>query len=217
MIFFSRFRRFCELISLSFWFENSFQEYFRSFSLFLRSIFIQSNEVLRSNNNIRWMSAFDHISTINFRIFDSRVSLILFLDQSSSRLRFFLTKLQMLHELLSLWLMLARFEDDFGILLKDFLLTSKIFLIHFMIENRLSFKHKWQIYRSQRIQKIVCASIVLHIKQIQSFRLRINLFSIQQSLIHLLIFKCFLQIFVFANHLEFSNSICESETFLQRW
>jgi hypothetical protein len=57
--------------------------------------------------------------------------------------------------------------------------------------------------------------VVLHIKQIQSFRLRINLFSIQQSLIHLLMFKRSLQIFVFANHLEFSNSIRESETFFQ--
>jgi hypothetical protein len=46
------FWRFFVLISLSFWFENSFQEFFRFFSLFLRSIFIQLSEVLRSNNNI---------------------------------------------------------------------------------------------------------------------------------------------------------------------
>jgi hypothetical protein len=75
------FWRFCELILLSFWFENSFQEFSRFFSLFLRSIFIQSNEVLRSNNNIHWMNAFCFISTINSRVFDSKVSLILFLDQ----------------------------------------------------------------------------------------------------------------------------------------
>jgi hypothetical protein len=75
------FWRSCVLISLLFWFENSFQESFRSFSSFLRSIFIQSGEVLRSNSSIRWMSAFDHTSTIDSRFFDSRISLILFLDQ----------------------------------------------------------------------------------------------------------------------------------------
>jgi hypothetical protein len=35
--------------------------------------------------------------------------------------------LQMLHELLSLWLTFVRFVNDFEILLKNFLLTSKIF------------------------------------------------------------------------------------------
>jgi hypothetical protein len=121
------FWRFCELILLSFWFENSFQEFSRFFSSFLRSIFIQSNEVLRSDSNIHWMSAFCHISTIDSRVFDSRISLILFLDQLSRHSTIFLAKLQMLHELLSLWLTFVRFEDDFEILLEDFLLTSKIF------------------------------------------------------------------------------------------
>jgi hypothetical protein len=71
------------------------------------------------------MSAFDHISTIDSRSCDSRIFLILS-DQSSSLLRIFLAKLQMLHALFFLWLMLAWFEDDFEILLKDFLLTSRI-------------------------------------------------------------------------------------------
>ncbi len=119
------FWRFCELISLPFWFENSFQEFFRFFLSFLRSIFIQSNEVLRSNNNIRWMSAFDHINTIDSRSCDSRISLISF-DQSSFSLKIFLAKLQMLHELFSLWLMFERFENDFEIFLKNLLLTSRI-------------------------------------------------------------------------------------------
>jgi hypothetical protein len=121
------FWRFCVLISLSFWFENSFQEFSRSFSLFLRSIFIQSSEVLWSNSSIHWMNAFCHISTIDSRIFDSRISLILFLDQLSRHLTIFLAMLQMLHELLSLWLTLESFVNDFEILLEDFLLTSRIF------------------------------------------------------------------------------------------
>jgi hypothetical protein len=120
------FWRFCVLISLSFWFENSFQEFFRSFSSFLRSIFIQSSEVLRSNNSIHWMSAFDHTSTIDSRSCDSRIFSISS-DQSSRHSTICLAMLQMLHELLSLWLAFVRFEDDFGILLEDFLLTSKIF------------------------------------------------------------------------------------------
>jgi hypothetical protein len=100
---------------------------------------------------------------------------------------------------------------------RSFIDVENFFLIHLMIENRLSCEHKWQIHRSQWIQKILCSSIVLHIRQIQSFCLRINLLSVQQSLIHLLMFKSFLQIFVFANHLEFSNSIRRRETFLQSW
>jgi hypothetical protein len=75
------FWRFCELILLSFWFENSFQKFSRSFSSFLSSIFIQSSEILWSNNNIHWINAFCHINTIDSRIFDSRIFLILFLDQ----------------------------------------------------------------------------------------------------------------------------------------
>jgi hypothetical protein len=47
------FWRFCKLISLSFWFENSFQEFSRFFSSFLRLILIHSSEILRSNNSIR--------------------------------------------------------------------------------------------------------------------------------------------------------------------
>ncbi len=59
------------------------------------------------------------------RIFDSRIFLIFF-DQSSSHSKIFLAMLQMFHESLSLWLVLVRFVNDFGILLKDFLLTLKI-------------------------------------------------------------------------------------------
>jgi hypothetical protein len=120
------FWRFCELISLSFQFLNSSQEFFRSFSSSLCLIFIQSNEVLRSNNNIRWMSAFNHTNTIDSRSCDSKISLISF-DQSSRHSTIFFAMLQMLHELLSLWLTFVRFKDDFEILLEDFLLTSKIF------------------------------------------------------------------------------------------
>jgi hypothetical protein len=73
------------------------------------------------------MSAFDHISTIDSRFFDSRVSLILFLDQSSRHSMIFLAMLQILYELFSLWLTFVRFVNDFEIFLKDLLLTSKIF------------------------------------------------------------------------------------------
>jgi hypothetical protein len=121
------FWRFCEFILLSFWFENSFQEFSRSFSSFLRSIFIQSNEILRSDSSIHWMSAFCHISTIDSWVFDSKVSLIFFLDQLSRYSTIFFAMLQMLHELFSLWLAFKRFVNDFEILLKDLLLTSKIF------------------------------------------------------------------------------------------
>jgi hypothetical protein len=71
------------------------------------------------------MSAFDHTSTIDSRFFDSRIFLILS-DQSSRHLTIFLAMLQMLHELLFLWLAFVRFVNDFGILLKNLLLTSKI-------------------------------------------------------------------------------------------
>ncbi len=72
------------------------------------------------------MNASSHINTIDSRIFDSKVSLILFFDQSSFHQKIFLAKLQMLHVLFCLWLTFVRFVNDFDILLKDFLLRLKI-------------------------------------------------------------------------------------------
>ncbi len=72
------------------------------------------------------MNAFDHTSTIDSRSCDSRIFLISS-DQSSRHSTIFLAMLQMLHEFSSLWLAFVRFEDDFEILLKNFLLTSKVY------------------------------------------------------------------------------------------
>jgi hypothetical protein len=131
MTFLIVFWRFCEHIWSQSSFVNLFREFFRLFSWFLRSIFIQLSEYSRSDKNNRWMSVSFRISkndhrTCDSRIFDSRISLILF-DQSSSHLRFCSAMWQMLHVLLSLWLALKRFEDDFEILSEYFLLTLKIF------------------------------------------------------------------------------------------
>jgi hypothetical protein len=72
------------------------------------------------------MNAFDHTSTIDSRSCDSRISLISS-DQSFRHSTIFLAMLQMLHKLSSLWLTFVRFEDDFEILLKDLLLTTKVY------------------------------------------------------------------------------------------
>jgi hypothetical protein len=77
--------------------SNSIRKFCWFFFWFLRSIFIQSSEFSRSNNNSFWTDVFCHIRKIDSRfccsrIFDSRIFLILF-DQSSSHSKIFLAML----------------------------------------------------------------------------------------------------------------------------
>ncbi len=134
-------------IWLRFAFSNSSREFFRFFFWSLRSIFIQSSEFSRSDSNSLWKDVFYRICMIDFRnfdsrVFDSRIFLILFLDQCSSHSTFFLAMWRMLYASLFLWLMLVRFADDFEILLEDSWLRLTIFLDSF---------HDWRssLYRSQ--------------------------------------------------------------------
>jgi hypothetical protein len=94
--------------------------------------------------------------------------------------------------------------------------------------NRLKqFLQKINLNRISQIISHISGQNAKHVVNIFSQVIRFNIHrnnesslkshQIQQSLIYLLMFERFLQIFVFANYLEFSNSIRESETFLQRW